>query len=216
MAGISVNAPVVLLTGFEPFEGATINASWEAARALDGETIAGHRIVAALLPVVFGDALVALREAIARTQPVMAICMGVATLRTHISIERVAINVDDARIPDNSGRQPVDQAIVAEGPAAYFSTLPIKAMRQALEAADIPVEISQTAGTYVCNHVFYGLMHEFATHPEQRAGFIHVPPILAHDYPAGMPLEQLVAGLHRSIEAALGPCGNLGLSAEAH
>lgn len=215
MAGIPVNDPVVLLTGFEPFEGATINASWEAARSLDGETIAGHRIAAALLPVVFGDALVVLQEAIARTRPVMAICMGVAALRTHISIERIAINVDDARIPDNSGRQPIDQAVVANGPAAYFSTLPIKAMLHALDDAEIPAEISQTAGTFVCNHVFYGLMHEFARHPELRGGFIHVPPILAQEYPVGMPLEQLVAGLHRSIEVALRHRDDLGSPKEA-
>jgi len=199
-----VSGPVVLLTGFEPFDGATDNPSWEAARALDGETVAGHRIVGVRLPVVFGDALAALREAIARTQPALVVCLGVAAKRSAISIERIAINVDDARIPDNAGNQPFDAPVVAHGPVAYFSTLPIKAMLHALEAAQVPAEISQTAGTYVCNHVFYGLMHELASRPELRGGFIHVPPS-AEDAAHGMTLATLVDGLRIAITAALGP-----------
>src|SRR5690348_13958078 len=145
-----MSRPTVLLTGFDPFAGDAINPSWEIVRALDGETIAGHRVVAEKLPVVFGDALHALRATISRTEPALVICTGVATTRTRLSIERVAINVDDARIPDNAGSQPIDVPVAHGGPAAYFSTLPIKAMLRALEQAGIPAEISQTAGTYVC------------------------------------------------------------------
>ena len=103
------------------------------------------------------------------------LAVGQAVGRAVISLERVAINIDDARIPDNAGRQPVDEAVVPGGPAAYFSTLPVKACLQALTDAQIPAEVSQTAGTFVCNHVFYSLMHELARHPAIRGGFIHVP-----------------------------------------
>jgi pyroglutamyl-peptidase len=195
--------PTVLLTGFDPFAGDAINPSWEAVRALDGETIAAHRVVAVKLPVVFGDALHALHEAIAREKPALAVCVGVANTRTRISIERVAINVDDARIPDNAGRQPVDMPVVHSGPAAYFSTLPIKAMLRALEAANVPAEISQTAGTYVCNHVFYGLMHELARHEGIRGGFIHVPPLTDHPSGRGIPLDQMIAGLRTAVATAI-------------
>jgi pyroglutamyl-peptidase len=198
-----MNTPTVLLTGFEPFAGDAVNPSWEAVRALDGETISGHRIVTAKLPVVFGDARHALREAIAHTKPTLVICVGVANTRTRISIERIAINVDDARIPDNAGRQPIDVAVVEEGPAAYFSTLPIKAILRALDAAKIPAEISQTAGTYVCNHVFYGLMHELAAHPAIRGGFIHVPPLVKTPNEAAAALASLIAGLRIAVEVAL-------------
>jgi len=205
-----MTAQTVLLTGFEPFEGATINTSWEIARTLDGETIAGHRVAGIRLPVVFGDALAVLREALGRTRPAVVICLGFAALRPRISIERIAINVDDARIPDNLGRQPVDTAIVAEGPSAYFSTLPIKKILHALNDAGIAAEISQTAGTYVCNHVFYGLMHELATHPQVRGGFIHVPPMVDSEETAGMPLETQVKGLRLAIEATLSASRNTG------
>lgn len=198
-----MTTPTVLLTGFDPFEGAAINPSWEAARALDGATIAGHRIVSVLLPVVFGDALDVLRRALATTSPALAICVGVAARRELVSIERIAINLDDARVPDNAGRQPVDAAVVHDGPAAYFSTLPVKSILRALEAAGIPAGISESAGTYVCNHVFYGLMHALAAQPQVRGGFIHVPPLQDAAHPQGLPLATLVAGLQIAVEAAL-------------
>lgn len=139
--------PNVLLTGFEPFAGDTVNPSWGAVSPLHGRRIAGHRVVARRLPVVFGASLKTLRAAICETQPRVVLCVGQAGGRAAISIERIAINVDDARIPDNAGACPVDAAIVADGPAAYFSTLPIKSMLAALREADIPAEVSQTAGT---------------------------------------------------------------------
>lgn len=167
--------PNVLLTGFDPFGGETINPSWEAVRALDGEIVAGRTIRAVQLPTVFGRSLTVLRAALKRFRPDVVICVGQAGGRPQLSLERVAINVDDARIPDNAGKQPVDRAIARDGPAAYFSTLPIKAMRAALADAGVPAEISQTAGTFVCNHVFYGLMHALAATPNVRGGFAHIP-----------------------------------------
>jgi pyroglutamyl-peptidase len=164
----------VLLTGFAPFGGEPVNPSFEIARALDGRTVRGRRIVARELPCVFGEALSTLDDAIACTSPCLVLALGQAASRSEISIERVAINVDDAPIPDNAGAQPVDRPVVAGGPAAHFSTLPVKAIVAALHAAGLPAHVSQTAGTYVCNHVFYGLQHRLAG-TAVPAGFIHVP-----------------------------------------
>ncbi len=167
--------PHVLLTGFAPFGGEATNPSWEAVQTLEGEIVAGHRIVARCLPVEFGGSLHALRQALDELAPSLVISVGQAGGRAQISLERVAINVDDARIPDNAGAQPIDEPVEPDGPAAYFTGLPVKATLAALRSAGIPAEISQTAGTYVCNHVFYGLMHALRLAPGTRAGFIHIP-----------------------------------------
>jgi pyroglutamyl-peptidase len=169
-----MSEPVILLTGFAPFGGEDVNPSWDAVVQLDGERLDGHRIVARCLPVEFDASLEALQAALHETSPVLVLCVGQAGGRTQLSLERVAINVDDARIPDNAGAAPVDEPIVDDGPAAYFATLPIKAMLAALREAGIPAEVSQTAGTYVCNHVFYGLMHALQATPV-RGGFLHIP-----------------------------------------
>ena len=197
----------VLLTGFAPFDGAVGNPSWDAARVLDGEDIAGHRIVARRLPVEFGVARDALRQAIRELRPALVLCTGLASGRSAISLERVAINVDDARIPDNAGRQPVDVPVVRRGPAAYFSTLPIKAMYAAIGEAGIPVEVSQSAGTYVCNHVFYGLMHALRRQRIVRAGFIHIPysPAQASMHPGtpSVAVETVTEALRLAVKVAL-------------
>jgi len=202
----------VLITGYEPFEQDKLNASWEAARQLDGLVLTSPQgpvtVQARQLPCVFGAAISALRREIEALQPVLVICAGYAGIRSEISIERVAINIDDARIPDNAGQQPIDMPIVAEGPAAYFSTLPIKAIAHALQAAQIPAGVSQTAGTFVCNHVFYGLQHYLATHlPQVRGGFIHVPywseQTARHAGATAMPLEQMVQGLRLALQTSL-------------
>jgi len=197
----------VLLTGFQPFGGEQVNPSWQAVSALHGTRIAGHRVVARELPVAFGKSLKALRAALKETQPSLVICVGQAGGRAQLSLERVAINVDDARIPDNAGQQPIDAPVVADGPAAYFSTLPIKAMREALRGAGFPVEVSQTAGTYVCNHVFYGLMHALRRQRAVRAGFIHIPysPAQAsgHAGAASLPVETVTAALRLALKVAL-------------
>jgi pyroglutamyl-peptidase len=190
--------PTLLLTGFDPFDGAASNPSWEAAYALDGRIVGGHRIVARRLPTEFGASLRALRGAIRETDPSLVVCTGLAGGRTGLSLERVAINVDDARIPDNAGAQPIDARIVARGPAAYFSTLPIKAMLAALRKHGIPAHVSQTAGTYVCNHVFYGLMHALRRKRGVRGGFIHMP----NAGRGGMPLDDIVEGLRIALRVA--------------
>lgn len=160
----------VLLTGFEPFESESINPSWEVVCALDGERIGGTPdgadaavIVARQLPCVFGAANDAMADLLDALQPVLVIAVGLAGGRPEMSVERVAINVDDARIADNAGAQPIDSRIAEYGPAAYFSSLPIKAIVRRMRTAGVPASVSQTAGTFVCNHVFYGLMHLLAT-----------------------------------------------------
>lgn len=170
----------LLLTGFEPFDGDTLNPAGEIAQALHGSELGGHLVHGVVLPCRFGAARDALRAALQSTQPALVLALGQAA-RAEISVERVAINVDDARIPDNGGAQPIDTPVEAQGPAAYFSTLPIKAIVRTLQRAGLPAQVSQTAGTFVCNHVFYALMHELARHepahsgPAARGGFIHVP-----------------------------------------
>jgi pyroglutamyl-peptidase len=193
-----------LLTGFDPFGGSPVNPSWQAVQALDGWLIGGHRVIAAELPTVFGLSLQSLEQLLEAHQPSLVICTGQAGGRAAISLERVAINVDDARIADNAGAQPVDVAVVAGGPAAYFTGLPIKAMLQALQRDGIPAEVSQTAGTFVCNHVFYGLMHLLARPQWQgvRGGLVHVPFLPQQGLPA-MPLEEITRGLERAIAVAL-------------
>ena len=199
--------PVVLLTGFAPFAGETANPSWQAVRALHGRRIAGHRIVARELPVEFGAALKVLRAQLRALRPALVIAVGQAGCRAALSLERVAINIDDARIPDNAGRQPVDAAVVANGPAAYFTTLPIKAMRAAIAEHGIAVEVSQTAGTFVCNHVFYGLMHALRRQRRVRAGFIHVPysceQAACHPGAPGMTVDAMTSGLRIAVATAL-------------
>ncbi|MBS7458734.1 pyroglutamyl-peptidase I [Coralloluteibacterium stylophorae] len=199
--------PLILLAGFAPFGGESSNPSAEAVHALDGETVAGHRIVALELPVVFGESLRALEAAIGRHAPALVLAVGQAGGRTHVSLERIAINVDDARIADNAGAQPVDVPVVADGPAAYFSTLPIKAMLLALREAGLPCEISQTAGTFVCNHVFYGLMHALRARPGTRGGFVHIPwsPAQAAARPGApsMPVATVVEALRIALGVAL-------------
>ncbi len=200
-----LTAPVVLLTGFEPFGGETANASERAVQALHGAALADHRVVGALLPVTFGDAVGALERLIHRYRPALVVATGQAGGRAALSLERVAINVDDARIADNAGRQPIDHPVVAGGPAAYFSTLPIKAMHAGLIRKGFAAEVSQTAGTFVCNHAFYGLMHLLATDPTLagvRGGFIHLPWLPAQGHPS-LPLESTVGGLALAIRTAL-------------
>ena len=195
----------VLLTGFDPFGGDPINPSWLAARALHRRRIAGHAVVAAQLPTQFGASLARLHALLAQHRPVLVICLGLAASRSALSLERVAINVDDARIADNAGAQPIDSPVIAGAPAAYFSTLPIKAMQQAINWAGVPAEVSQTAGTFVCNHVFYGLMHRLATArglKRTRGGFIHVPMLPKQGAPS-LPLDQMVEGLRVGIRTAL-------------
>lgn len=197
--------PKILLTGFEPFGGESINPSWLAVKALHGRQVLRHTVVAAQLPTVFDASLHELRALLHQHRPALVICVGQAGGRAPLSLERVAINVNDAPIADNAGAQPVDTLVQAGAPAAYFTTLPIKAMLAALREEGVPAEVSQTAGTFVCNHVFFGLMHALATQPEfghARGGFVHVPWLPEQGSPS-MPLDDIVRGLHTAVRCAL-------------
>ncbi|MES2900698.1 MAG: pyroglutamyl-peptidase I [Pseudomonadota bacterium] len=197
----------VLLTGFEPFNQEPINPAWEAVRALEGWAGEGFTVQVRQLPCVFGEAIGAVREAITQLQPDVVIAVGQAGGRVDLSVERVAINIDDAPIMDNAQRQLVDEAVVQGGPVGYFSTLPIKAIVTALRAAGLPASVSQSAGSFVCNHVFYGLMHHTAGLP-LRAGFIHIPflPEQAARFPGApsMALSEMVRGLKLAVEISVG------------
>ncbi len=211
---------MILLTGFEPFGGETTNPSWTAARGAAAVLRAeGHEAVAVQLPCVFGDAADALHAALAEHRPELVVCAGQAGGRTGISLERIAINCDDARIPDNAGRAPVDEPVVPDGPAAYFSTLPVKAALQALRRAGVPAEVSQSAGTYVCNHVFYALMHALRHTPAVRAGFVHVPFGPDQVPPGGalasLSLEHMTEALAVVVRTTLATTADLKLSAGA-
>lgn len=197
--------PRVLLTGFDAFGGARINPSWLAVQALDAEVLTGHLLVAAQLPTEFEASVRELSRLLTLHQPRLVLCVGQAGGRDALSIERIAINIIDASIADNAGNQPMDVPVVASGPAAYFSTLPVKAMLQALQQAGMACEVSQTAGTFVCNQVFYALMHALATQPgfkRTRGGFVHVPYLPEQGTPS-MRLEEIVDGLRLAIGCAL-------------
>lgn len=208
-------APRVLVAGFEPFENDPVNPAWEIARALDGWACEGAVMQALQLPCVFGRAIHVLDAAMAgiaaaRAPLPLVLCIGAAGGRTEISLERAALNVDDARIPDNAGYQPIDIEVVAGGPAAYFSTLPVKAMVRDMRAAGLPAAVSNSAGTFVCNHIFYALMHRIATWPalaHTRGGFVHVPylPEQAASKPgvASMALATQVEAFRVAIRTAL-------------
>ena len=203
----------VLLTGFEPFNQESINPAWEAVRALEGWSEGGFAVEVRQLPCVFGEAGEVLKGAVEALNPSIVIAVGQAGGRCDVSVERIAINIDDAPIQDNRQRQLVDQPIVMDGPAAYFSTLPIKAIVHELRAAGLPASVSQTAGTFVCNHVFYSLMHLAAArlaeggHAPLRAGFIHIPYLpqqaAAHPGAASMALADMTEALRIAIRTAL-------------
>jgi len=198
----------VLVTGFEPFAGERDNPSLKIARALHGKRIAGRRIVGAVLPTEFARSLSALDALLKKHKPELVLAVGQAGGRAEISLERVAINLIDARIADNAGEQPVDKPVVRNAPDAYFSTLPLKAMLRRLQDAKIPVALSQTAGTFVCNQVFFGLVHRLAKRTKRtRGGFVHVPYLPQQaarngDAPS-MELATMIEAIRLCIETAL-------------
>ena len=195
-----------LVTGFEPYRGEDVNASLEAVRRLPAR-IGALEVTTAELPTSYARSLALLDNAIARVRPEIVLCVGQAGDRVALCVERVAINVQDARIADNDGAQPVDVPVVAGGPAAYFATLPVKAIEAALRAAQLPAEVSNSAGTFVCNHVFYGLMHLAATKNQGfRGGFLHVPCLPQQAAREGnsspMALDDIVRGIGIVLEVA--------------
>jgi len=198
---------VVLVTGFDAFCGESINPSWEICERLP-RTIAGLRIETCRVPCEFRRSIETIAEAIERHRPVLVVCLGQAGGRAHMSVERVAINMDDARVADNAGARPIDEPVAANGPSAYFATLPIKAMVEAMHAVGVPAEVSNSAGTYVCNHVMYGVLHYLSAQGRgaTRAGFIHVPycdeQVVAKPAIAAMSLATMVKGVEAAIVAA--------------
>jgi pyroglutamyl-peptidase len=195
-----------LVTGFEPFAGDAVNSAREAVLRLPSR-LGELGVETRVLPTVFGRAIAALEDALATVRPDIVLAVGLAGGRAELSLERVAINVDDARIPDNDGQQPIDRPVVADGPAAYFSGLPVKAAVAAMREAGLPAIVSNSAGTFVCNHVFFGLMHLAATrHPGLRGGFLHVPylPSQAARFSGApsMALDQIVQGIEIILQVA--------------
>lgn len=204
------NLPSVLLTGFNAFgdDRSTVqptNASWQAVSALHGSTLVGHKIVTAQLSTVFGESTAQLMRLLHIYRPTLVICVGQAGGRAAISLESIAINWMAADLPDNAGMQPQAQPIMPTGPETYCSNLPIAEMHAALTSAGIPVEISCDAGTFVCNHVFFQLMHAMATdssHRRLRGGFVHVP-FLPDQGTPHMTLGDTVKGLQLAVTTAI-------------
>ncbi len=195
----------VLITGFEPFGGASINPALEAVKQLDGLKLNGGEIVTCQVPVTRYESIKAIIKAIELHQPSVVITVGQAGGRAAINPERVAINLDDFRIPDNGDNQPIDQLIEEDGPCAYFSTLPIKAITNAIQQKGIPCQVSNTAGTFVCNHVFYGIQH-YLRDTDIAHGFIHIPllPEQATDgEKPSMALAAIVEGLKIAAQTCL-------------
>jgi pyroglutamyl-peptidase len=193
---------IALVAGFEPFDGDNTNASLEAVRALPAR-VTHLNIVKAELPTSFRRALPALRAAIARVKPDIVLCVGQAGDRYVLSVERIAVNLCDARIADNDSAQPRDKPVIRGGPAAYFATLPVKQIVVALQAQQLPAEISMSAGTFVCNQVFYGLMHAAAKSKHRfRAGFVHVPALPLRTAIGAMTLDQMVRGIEIVLRVA--------------
>jgi len=196
----------ILLTGFDPFGGEAVNPSWLVARALDGATVAGRPVIALRLPTEFRRSLRVLRTGLTRHAPALVVALGQAGGRAALSIERVAINIDDARIPDNAGAQPIDATIVRGGPAAHFSTLPVKAIVAALRARGVPAVVSQSAGTFVCNHVFYALQHALAG-SRVRSGFVHLPSLPEQAAPRpgepSLALATMIDGVQEVLRVAV-------------
>ena len=198
----------ILLTGFGPFGGDPVNPALEAIKMLNGKIVADAQIITREVPVAGDQCIAVIRQYIDEIDPFIVIAVGQAGGRLDITPERVAININDYRIKDNVGAQPVDEPVAAGGPAGYWSTLPIKAMVSHMRAAGIPASVSNSAGTFVCNTIFYGLMHCLAESGNtRRGGFIHIPflPEQAARNPGqpSMGLETIVRGLELAVEAAV-------------
>ncbi|HEL2733549.1 TPA: pyroglutamyl-peptidase I [Streptococcus suis] len=195
----------IIVTGFDPFGGESINPALETIKSLP-KTIAGAEIILVEIPTVFDKAADVLEEKMAEHLPDAVLCIGQAGGRVDLTPERIAINQDDARIPDNEGQQPIDRTIREDGQPAYFSTLPIKAMVEAIHRIGLPASVSNTAGTFVCNHLMYQALYLAEKQfPKTKAGFLHIPflPEQVVDKPglASMSLNDIVRGVEVAIEA---------------
>jgi pyroglutamyl-peptidase len=195
----------ILVTGFSPFEGENINPTLEVINQVNNTKIAGATVITQALPVVYRKSFDVLRSCIREVEPEVIVALGQAGGRMEITPERVAVNMDDFRIQDNEGNQPQDQAIIADAPTAYWSTLPIKAMVSAMKLTGIPAQVSNTAGLFVCNHVFYLLMNYLTQEGNIRqGGFIHIPylpeQVVQKPGQPSMSLETIVQGITTSLQ----------------
>ncbi|MGQ7295569.1 pyroglutamyl-peptidase I family protein [Quadrisphaera sp. KR29] len=210
---MDVPATRVLLIGFEPFDGDRANPSWPAVQRAaelledDARPAGGLLVTTRLLPVEFGRSADLLRAAVDAAGADVVVCAGLAGGTDAVRVERVAVNLDDARIPDAAGHQPVDVPSVPGGPAAWFATLPVKAAVRAVADAGVPVQLSPSAGGFVCNHVFAALMDHLQQRGEgSRGGFVHLPWASELPHPPGvphLPLEELARALVAVVRAAL-------------
>lgn len=195
----------ILVTGFDPFGGESINPAIESVKRLP-DTIAGAEIIKMEIPTVFHKSINVIDEAIKEHDPDVILSIGQAGGRYDITVERIGINCDDARIADNEGNQMIDEPVFADGPAAYFVNLPIKAMVSEIQKAGIPASVSNSAGTFVCNHITYGVRHLVETkYPGKRSGFIHIPflpnQVLDKKGQPSMALSTIIDGLSAAIKA---------------
>ncbi len=188
----------LLITGFDPFGGETVNPAWEAVKLLPPQ-VGAYTLYKLQIPTVFGRAAQQVLETAGELCPQVILCIGQAGKREAVTPERVAINLLDARLPDNHGFQPVDLPILPEGPAAYFATVPVKAMARAICDAGLPGAVSNTAGTFVCNETLYRLLHHFEG-SETRVGFLHVPWLPQQGQPS-LPIGDTVRSIVAAIEA---------------
>lgn len=188
----------LLITGFDPFGSNTVNPSWEAVKQLPDQ-IGKYELCKLNIPTIYGKAAQMVLATAEETDASVIICVGLAGGRDAITPERIAVNIRDAKIPDNAGVLRSGEPVAADGPAAYFSTLPVALMAQAIRDAGIPASVSNTAGTYVCNDVLYTLLHRFRD-TNIRAGFIHVPNLPEQGTP-NLPLESTVQALICAIES---------------
>ena len=195
----------ILVTGFDPFGGEKVNPAIESVKRLP-DTIAGAEIIKLEIPTVVYKSLNKIDEAIAKYNPDVILSIGQAGGRSDITVERVGINRNDCRIPDNEGNQPIDEPVYIDGPDAYFSLLPIKAIVAEIQASGIPASVSDTAGTFICNHVLYGVRYLCEhKYPGKKSGFIHIPYMTSQAVgkrnTPSMSLDEIVKGLTVAIEA---------------
>lgn len=195
----------ILVTGFDPFGGEKVNPAFEVLKKLK-KNIAGARITLLEVPTVFGESVQKVIAAIEEKKPDVVLMIGQAGGRYELTVERIGINIDDARIPDNKNNQPIDKPIDPEGPAAYFVTVPVKDMVQAIRQAGVLASVSNTVGTFVCNHLLYGVLNYLAKNaPHIKAGFIHIPLLIEQaigktNMPS-MGLKTMVTAIEAAIEA---------------
>lgn len=187
----------LLITGFDPFGGASINPAWEAVKLLP-EIIAGFEVHKLEIPTVFGLAAQKVLEKAEKVHPDVILCIGQAGGRACVTPERIGVNIRDAKIPDNAGNQPLGQFVVEEGPAAYFASVPVMAMADAIRAARLPGQVSNSAGAFVCNDTLYSLLHHYSG-TGVKVGFIHVPWLPEQGTPS-LPLHDTAAALEAAIK----------------